>query len=329
MLDDRRALPRVLTPALAARLGVTRSARRHAIRAYGWRPLACGAVLTRDEEPQRDDWATLGLLLAGPAAALSGWDAARSHGAGGRQPPSATVLVLDRSGTNRRVGPVLIRPTRRPYRMSLLPPEHPTLPYAPIVAAARAVADTALQLTSFVPARALVTGAVQRGCCTPADLVAELEAGPRGGSRWLRRALEDVMVNARSVAEAEAVDLLRGAGVPSFELNVPVMDPSGHTLAVLDILFRAQRAVLEIDSREYHFTAQDWQATLARHNRLTRLGLAVEHHAPSVIRARRRTWAAGVRTWLQARSRELGVPFVPGDGPLRGTPTPLHVARQS
>lgn len=119
---------------------------------------------------------------------------------GARTPPSSRVLILDRSGKNRRYGDVLIRPTPRPFTTQLLPATHPSLPFAAVVSAPRAVADTALEYRGLDPVRALVTSSIQRGRCTPAGLAAELDQGPRGGSRWFRRALADVIVNAHSIA---------------------------------------------------------------------------------------------------------------------------------
>lgn len=104
--------------------------------------------------------------------------------------------------------------------------------------------------------------------------------------------------------------------MPQFEVNVPIVDSSGTLIAIVDVLWRALRAVAEIDSREFHFNEHDWQATLVRHNRLTRLGLAVAHHTPSAIRAGRRRWAEDLAGWLRLRAQELGVGYQLGHGPI-------------
>ncbi|MDQ2796731.1 MAG: hypothetical protein M3Y06_06155, partial [Actinomycetota bacterium] len=281
MSARRSDLPRVLTVREAERLGVSRSAVRHGLASHGWQRLARGVVFTAVGAATRDDWVQVGMELSGPHAALSGWDAARLRGIGDRTPPNPRVLVLDHDGTHRRVGLVQIRPTARAYTTSLLPGEHPTLPYVPVVHPARAIADTGLAYHDFTPVRALVTSSIQRRVCRPDELVAELVEGPRAGSRWLRRALRDVLDGARSIAEADAVDRLRAGRVPSFELNVPIVDCAGRVVAVADVLWRALRAIAEIDSREFHFTEHDWKRTLRRHNLLTRHGFAVAHHPPS------------------------------------------------
>jgi hypothetical protein len=301
----------VLTTAGARALGLSRSAVRHRVARRGWQPLVPGVVLTVAEPPTRTDWALVGIELAGPAGAVSGWDAVRLHGLGSATPPSDDVLVLDRCGHNRRAGPVRIRPTDRDFAAAPLPADHPVLAFVRVVDIARAVADTALDHRTLAPVRALVTSTIQRGLCPPDALVEQLRHCPRNGSAFLRRALADVLEGARSIAEAEAIQFLRRAAVPPFEANVPIVTQDGRLVAVADLLWRELRAIAEIDSREFHFEERDWKATSRRHNRLTAAGLAVAHFPPSEIRTRRGDWARDVESWLRARARELQVPFRP------------------
>jgi hypothetical protein len=317
-------LPRVLVPGTALACRISRARMRTELRRGNWRAFARGAVLTRPEEPTRDDWAALGVALGGPTAALSGWDAVRAVGLGDRtDPPTEQVLVLSRHATNRVVGRVRVRQTDRPYSTHVTSAEHPLHPLTPIVSLARAIADASKLFDYLAPVRAMVTGAVQRKQCSVESLIAELNAGPRGGSRLLRLALADVMDGARSVAEAAAARRMTAARIPTFELNVPVLDSCGQLIAVVDVLWRGLRAVLEIDSREYHLSEQAWKRTMARHNRLTRLGLALTHLPPSEIHGR--SWLADLAEWLGNRSRELGVHLPAGHGVIRppgGHPRP-------
>ena len=98
----------------------------------------------------------------------------------------------------------------------------------------------------------------------------------------------------------------------TFEANVPIVDRYGTLLAEADLLWRDLRVIVEIDSREFHYEAKDWEATMARHTFLTRRGFHVEHHSPSTIRADGPGWAAGVAAGLRARAVELGLPYEPG-----------------
>ncbi|HEU5006885.1 MAG TPA: hypothetical protein VFT67_07935 [Jatrophihabitantaceae bacterium] len=318
MLDTASGLPRVMGIATARRLGLSRSAVRHAIDRYGWRPLARGVVLTVRGTPTRADWAAVGLEVAGPSAAVSGWDAVRSYGIGSQRPPDDEVLVLTREGRHRLVsGRVRIRPTRRPYEAHLQPPRAEHLPSLPVCNPARAVADCALRYVTLRPVRAMTTAAIQRGLCLPDELLAELESGPRNDSGWLRLALTDVMSNAHSIAEAEAAEFLTQVDVPAFELNVPILDASGRHVATADALWRELRAVLEVDSREYHFREFEWKNTMRRHNLLTAGGLALTHCPPSQIHDGGLRWAEGIAGWLRARAVELNAPYRPDPRVLR------------
>lgn len=314
---DPAALPRVLAAAPAARLGITRAQLRTEIRHGRWQRLACGVVLTRPDAPTRTDWAEAGVALAGPGAGVTGWDALRALGLGDRNPPPGPPVVLMPRGLSRAVGGVRLRRTRRPYAVTVLPEDADRLALTPVVTVARAVADAAVQYRDPGRVRALVTSAIQRHRCRVDDLVAELEAGPRNGSALLRRALADVLDGARSAAEATAVHRLARAPVPAFELNVPILC-RGELVAVADVLWRALRIALEIDSREFHFGEGEWKATMRRHNLLIRLGLAVTHYPPSALTAP--GWAAEVAELLRARAAELGRPYPATCGVIRPDP---------
>jgi hypothetical protein len=151
----------------------------------------------------------------------------------------------------------------------------------------------------------MVADAVQRRRCGVEELTGELASGPRNRSAHLRRALDEVALGIRSVAEAHAVARLIRGGVPAFEMNVPIVDDRGRLVFVVDFLWRGLRAVLEIDSREFHLGESEWKATMARHNALTAAGFTVTHYAPSAVR--RAGWADAVHRWLAARAHELGV----------------------
>jgi hypothetical protein len=315
----RTELPRVLTVPIARQLGITRAAVRHGIARHSWRALGRGLVLTVPGDPTRADWALAGLAVAGTGSALSGWDALRlvGHRVAARTPPSDDVLILVRHGTNHRLGAARIRVTQRPFTRWCTSVHDPTLPLVPVASPARAFADTALQQHRLGAVRAMVAAAIQHGLCDLDELVNELAACPRNGSALLRRALAEIGEGARSTAEASAADYLRRAGVPIFERNAPIYDGSGQLVAVADVLWRELRAVLEIDSREFHFSAADWQATMRRHNALVRLGYAVMHYPPSALGP---AWADEVKVWLRARAAELGIPYESLDSIKRKQP---------
>jgi hypothetical protein len=121
---------------------------------------------------------------------------------------------------------------------------------------------------------------------------------------------------------------MTAARVPAFELNVPIIQ-DGRVIFVVDAFWRTLRAGLEIDGREYHFSEQEWKATMRRHNALTRLGIALTHYPPSVVFDRAGGWVTEVRSWLKGRSAELGVSLPSQRGVLRpagNDPEPYLIA---
>ena len=315
-MHERFEMPRVVTPPIARHIGVTPSRVRAEIRRGNWRRICRGGVLTRPEPPTRADLAAIGIWLGGQSAALSGWDAVRACGLGEPVPPATPVLVLSRDADNRSVDGLIVRRTARPYSRTLTPPSGP-YPLTPVVPAARAVADAALTYESRASVVALVTSSVQKRRCTPEDLVAEYRSGPRGDSLFLRLALEDVLDGARSLAEATAARKLTRAGIPPFQMNVEFIDPSGARVYSPDIYWPELRAILEVESREWHLGEREWKATMKRHNDLTRLNFAVTHYPPSVVNGSDDAWLIDVADWLSRRARELDVPMPSGRGPRR------------
>lgn len=311
-------LPRVLTTAQARRLGLTRAVVATQLRRSRWEQLSRGVYFTRGDPPTRGDWIRAGMLIVGRGAVLSGWDAARAHDVGTARPPVDEVLILAVEGTHRVIGQARIRPSQRDVRCSWL--DVPDVGRTLVAGAARAVADAALVYRTFPPVRAMVTSAVQKQLCTAADLRAELATGPRNGSAFLRRAIEDVEGGALSIAEAELADLMRAAALPPFELNVPILDHTGQLVATADVLWRALRAILEVDSRKHHFLEPQWSGTMRRHNKLTRHMLAVTHYPPVELRHRPSEVMRELDSWLRARAAELGVGFPPPPPPRPAAP---------
>jgi len=319
-------LPLVLTPHRAEQFGISRAEARTFVARGLWNRFAHGLLLTRRGEPTRWNWAEAGVLLGGSSAGVSGWEALDLRGLVAPPRPALPILVLVREGRSRRVGPLLIRRTDRPFAAHATPPGNPFLPLTPIAGAARSLADTACLLPALPAVRALVGRAVQRRACRVEDIAAELEAGPKAGSAQLRRALSEVGEGARSAAEASALAQLRRSRIPTFEFNVPVVDRAGRLLFVIDVLWRALRAAMEIDGRQHHSEAGDWDATIARHNLITGGRLSMTHYSPRVIDAPGGRWLGELEHWLRGRAAELGVPYQPGSSrrpARRHDPEPL------
>lgn len=293
---DPDALPRVLRRDQALRLGYSRRAVGHRLRTGRWRRVLPRVYLTVDTMTERDRY-DAALLYAGRGAALSGAAALRASGVRGVAEPRTVLVLVPPDNRAESTGWVRIRATGRPIRIERwIGPRR--------VEVARATADQALSTRSLAEARALVARVVQQGRCTVEELGTELDEGPRQGSAFLRLALAEVGSGAESAPEAEAAAILRAAGVAGFVQNATLLLPNG-THRRVDFYWPALRAVLEIDSVEWHFTTEDWARTWDRHLQLTTAGYSVIHRPPSALRDRGR-FVRDVGAWLAGRAAELG-----------------------
>jgi very-short-patch-repair endonuclease len=86
--------------------------------------------------------------------------------------------------------------------------------------------------------------------------------------------LADVCSGAHSEAEVKIHRLMRDAGISGWLANVPLHDEAG-LIGIVDILFREQRLVLEIDGRAFHSDERAFQRDRSRQNRLIAQGYRV------------------------------------------------------
>jgi hypothetical protein len=63
--------------------------------------------------------------------------------------------------------------------------------------------------------------------------------------------------------------------------NAVLETPEGVFIACPDVYDPETGVCLDVDSREFHFDVASWEATMARHARMTSYGLAVLHVPPS------------------------------------------------
>ncbi len=148
---------------------------------------------------------------------------------------------------------------------------------------ARAALDAARSCTVQDDVRALVFELVQRGVAAPEALEDERRAGQIRGSRFARLALEEVFAGVRSIPEADVRRAFESRGVTGLLYNPRLHLPDGTFLASPDVYDPLTGTALEVDSREHHFRVQTWEATMARHGRMTAAGLGVLHVPPSRI----------------------------------------------
>ena len=287
----------VVSRSQALECGMTRSTIAYRLRADGpWRPILPGVYLTVTGTVTPEQRETAALLYAGPHSVITGPVAVRRHT---MRCAGLNVLdVLIPADVHRKsTGFVQIqRTTRMPETWYTTGPLRFTAP-------ARAVADAARAMTRFSDVQALVCEAVQRGRCTLEELVAELNDGPTAGTRWYRRALAEVSDGIRSAAEAQLKYLIDRSDLDRPVYNADLYTLDGVFLGRPDAWFGRAGVAGEVDSREYHLRAKDYDETTRRHNRMEAAGIHVLHWLPSTIKAEPRRIIADLRAAIAAGNK--------------------------
>lgn len=251
---------------------LTPSALRHRLRDGGpWQRLHPAVYLTSTGAPTSRQVLRAALLHAGPGAQLACATALALHGLGQPSHAPVHVLVPHRTQPSPTRDLVVHRTHRQP-----LPVQRDGLPLSPV---ARAVVDAARELTRLDDVRAVVASAVQRRRTSTALLRVELDAGHSAGSALVRVVLDEVADGVRSAPEGALRRLLLTSRVlPSARWNCRLL-LHGRWLADPDA-YLEEAGLVECDSRQWHLSPSDWEATLARHDRMEAAGLRVLHVTP-------------------------------------------------
>ena len=293
----------VVSRSQALECGMTRGTIEYRLRPDGpWRQILPGVYLTVTGSATPEQRETAALLYAGPQSVITGPVAARRHNL-----RCAGLNVLDilvpASSRPKSTGFVQIqRTTRMPRDLYTRGPIRFTSP-------ARAVADAARGMTRFSDVQALVCDAVQRSRCTLEELVGELNEGPKQGRRWYRMALAGLSEGIRSAAEADLKTLIDRSDLERPMYNADLYTLDGIFLGRPDAWFALAGVAGEVDSREYHMGAKDYEQTTMRHNRMEAAGIHVLHWLPSTIRAEPRTVIADLRAAIAAGRKRPSLPI--------------------
>ncbi|MEU0558454.1 hypothetical protein [Dactylosporangium sp. NPDC006015] len=258
--------------------GVTRSQLRWRLHTGRWTAPLPGVYATFSGELSPHQQAIAALLYGGPAACLTGAAALVVHGFHTAPRERCVRIVVP---CNRRVpstGFVRVHRTTRPDLFSRrYGPLRVTSPERCVVEASRLCTDPGR-------VRAMVAEAVQSAHCTVEDLTRELAAAPKAGTAVLRRAVAEVLAGVRSIAEGEARALLaRSTVLPAMLWNPVLKTLDGMALPSPDGWIPDVGLALEVDSRSYHLSPEDWERNLHRHARLAEAGAVVLHFSPQQI----------------------------------------------
>lgn len=297
----------VITRAQAVGCGLSLAEIRHRIRPGGpWQRLLSGVYLSVTGTPTQRQTEIAALRRAGSRSVLTSIAALRHHGV--RAPGSRYVTVLVPAAQRRRG-----EDFARIWATTRMPEFVFTDGAVRFTEGARAVADAARELGSFREVRAVAADAVQRGRCRIDQLADELRRAPVRQSAWLRRALAEVADGVRSAAEADLRDLIQAHGLPLPLFNARLYVGS-EFVAVPDAWWPAMGVVVEVESREWHLSPDDWDRTLRRSTRMNALGINVMHFTPQRIRTEAATVAAEIRSALEDGRPRPAVRTLPATG---------------
>lgn len=218
-------------------------------------------------------------LYAGPDAQLTGPAALEWYGFRYGPQTEAVQLIVPHHARRKSAGHAAISRTlvldRRARRTA----------WYPVCSPARAVVDAARDLRNLRTVRAIVAEAVQRGFTDLACLDEEVRWASRSRTALIRKAFSEVVAGTRSAPEAELRQCLMGSRrLPEILWNPRLRTAEGRALPTPDGYLTEGAVAIEVDSREYHFSPEDWRRTLARHNELSRMGVLILHFTPAQIR---------------------------------------------
>jgi hypothetical protein len=254
---------------------------RRELRNGHWQRLLPGIYATFSGAVTLEQRRLAATLYVGPNAQITGLAALVWHGF--RHLPDDECLHLLVPHSTRRMSRGFVR-VHRTHRLD---------PYArenngySVCSVARSVADACRYLDELRSVQAIVAEAVQRRLVTTGALHRELELAGKSRTRLLSQALSDISVGVRSVPEIQFKNVLgRSPLLKSILWNARIVTDAGTPLPTPDGWIDEAGIALEVDSREYHLSPEQWQKTMRRHNILTSHGVLVLHFTPSEIRSR-------------------------------------------
>lgn len=244
-----------------------------------WTRLLPGIILLHNNDPTPDQLVTAALLYAGANAMLTGAGSCLRHGLRAAQIPSGQGLhlLIPHERKIRSSGFVTIERTLRlPNQVT-----REGFPLAPLI---RSTTDTVRRLYDSDQCTQVLIEAIQRGRCSPAALLRELNQGTQRGTAIPRRLLHE-WTAIRSMAEAQAKELSLRLPNPPSHWNVDLYDHRGRYIGCPDAWWDDIGLAWEIDSFEFHFSRADYARTVRRNSRYAGTGILVVQTLPSQLSA--------------------------------------------
>lgn len=242
-----------------------------------WLHLLPGIVLLARSQPTVRQRIEAALLHARHDALVTGFEAARLYGL--RTPPDVGFihLLLPHNYKVLSSGFAVVERTKSfptPWMrdgVPLAPPE-------------RAVLDGVRRVRNRNTVRSILIEAAHKKLADPFELRRELDTGTKRGTALPRRVLNEIDFGVRSVAEADALQVWRGTGLPSPHCNVPLFSATGEFIGMPDFWCDEVAFAWEIDSYQYHSGRDEYANTLSRNARYMASGVVVLQTSPARLR---------------------------------------------
>ncbi|NUT35942.1 MAG: hypothetical protein HOV79_23045 [Hamadaea sp.] len=260
--------------------GITKARLRWRLERGSWRTVLPTVVATFSGELTRRQQLIAASLYGGAHTQIAGLTALELHGLK-YVPRDKRVHLLLPHGRSRLPSPKvrIIRTTRLDagaWANGILR----------VCTPARAIVDGLRGNLDRRVVRAVVAEAVQGSHATCAEIARELEHSVRNGTAVLRKILAEVADGVRSAPEGELRALTKRSRIlPEIRWNPTLRDAEGRRLPTPDGYIEDAGIALEVDSREFHLSADGWEATMQHHNRLAAAGILVLHFTPQQIRS--------------------------------------------
>lgn len=270
---------RVASHAELVAAGIPLSSVTYRIRPHGtWQRLLPGVVLMHSGTPTWREMLLGALAYAGEGAVLTGQAALQLYGLRTARTRVAQVLVPHHQ-RRQNYSYVIAERTRRFPGTD----ETALVNGLPVASLARAVVDACRRMTNLDDVRNLVSDAVQNHHLRLADLRREMRRAARQRTALTRRVLAEMEAGVRFAAEARARELIAREGLPQPLFNVDVVTRDGQLIVRPDGYFPTLACGYEIDSRRWHMSPDDYEATTRRRGYAARFGVILLSVTPARI----------------------------------------------
>jgi hypothetical protein len=260
-------------------VGVTEDAIRRQVKRGRWQRTLPKIVATFSGELSRKQQLISASLYGGPGAQIAGLTALELHGV--RYAPTDQRVHLLVPSTCFRSS----KPRVRVIRTIRLDSGAWANGILRVCRPARAIVDGLRGNDDQRLVRAVVAEVVQHAMTSVAEVEGELRQSVRNGTGILRGVLEEIADGVRSAPEAELRSLtMRSKILPRMRWNPHLVALDGSRLPTPDGYLEDIGIAVEVDSQEFHLSADGWRRTMEHGNGLAKAGILVLRFTPAQIR---------------------------------------------